>query len=887
MALLQSTAMKRLIVVDISSFIFRAFFAIRPMSAPDGTPVNAVYGVLTMLMKLLQNYNPTHVILARDTSGGSFRNEIYPEYKANRGAPPDELIPQFALINKLIEVMEIPHAADNKYEADDIIGSIVVQFKKDFDEILIASGDKDLMQFVDDNVKMVDTMKDKTYDRKGVYEKMGVYPEQIIDYLSLLGDSSDNIPGVKGIGAKGASKLLAEYKTLESVIENLESVSNKRAKTALENGIDNAHLSKSLVKIVTDLELGLKPDDLLYTMEGHEGFVDYLDELNFKSIKNKISSGAGNSVSITRPKAFIDYKVLAKKEEVEELVNSLEAEDQVYIEAFFEDDEYHTLNPVCYCVSSGEKNTIIYQEKFDIAEFVLKISGIKDLLIATPNAKMIYFCHFKFASEKFPKVIDLTQAHFVLDPEKKHSLQTMALEYISENIPLLKELKKENREDVASQKNFEFGMAKRGYCGIRVFPWLKTKLDKSGFGNIYFDLDQPLQLILAKMEWEGVSLDVKFYEELEGQFTKATDEILEEVKKISGDDVNLKSPKQVGKLLFEDLELPVIKKTKTGYSTDSSVLETLANMGESEIPALILKYREIEKLNSTYVKALPQLVHSDGKLRTHFNQHVAQTGRLSSDKPNLQNIPIRTENGRLLRKGFKAAKGHKLIGADYSQVELRLLAHFSEDEVMVDAFNNDQDIHAQTASEIFGMPLKDVTSEKRSYAKAINFGLMYGQSSFGLSQMLNIPQKEAKSYISEYFTRFHSVKAYLDSLKEKCEKTGFSETMMGRRRFIKDINSTNRQVKSMAERMAINSPIQGTAADIIKLAMINIDQELNKRKLKSKMILQVHDELIFEVPDAEVEEMQTLIQEQMENVVELRIPLKVDLNTAENWYDLK
>lgn len=879
--------MKRLVIVDISSFIFRAFFAIRPMSAPDGTPVNAVYGVLTMLMKLLQNYNPTHVVLARDTSGGSFRNEIYPEYKANRGAPPEELVPQFALINKLIEVMEIPNLADQRHEADDIIGSLVVQFKKDFDEVLIASGDKDLMQFVGDHVKMVDTMKDKTYDRKGVYEKMGVYPEQVMDYLSLLGDSSDNIPGVKGIGAKGAAKLLEEYQTLDKILENIGNISNKRANTALEKGVDQAHLSRSLVKIVTDMKLGIKAEDLVYSMEGHEGFLDYLDELNFKSIKNKINAGAGNAAAITRPKAFIDYNVLKKKDEVEAWLEVVAGEDQVFLEAFFEDDDYHSLNPICYAVATGEKNILIYQKDYDIAEFVLKLSAIEGLLIATPNSKVIYFCHFKYASEKFPRVLDMTQAHFVLDPEKKHSLQTMALEFVSENVALLKELKKENREDVASQRNFEFGLAKRAYSGIRVFPWLNKRLTQSGYGEVYSELDAPLQLILAKMEWEGVSLDVNFYQKLEEEFTKKTDEILKEVKKVSGDEVNLKSPKQVGKLLFEDLELPVIKKTKTGFSTDSSVLEALDRMGESDIPGLILKYREIEKLNSTYVKALPQLVHQDGKLRTHFNQHVAQTGRLSSDKPNLQNIPIRTENGRLLRKGFKAAKGFELIGADYSQVELRLLAHFSEDEVMLDAFNNDQDIHAQTASEIFGIPLKDVSSEKRSYAKAINFGLMYGQSSYGLSQMLNIPQGEAKSYINEYFTRFSSVKSYLDSLIEKCEKTGYSETLFGRRRYIKDITSTNRQVKSMAERMAINSPIQGTAADIIKKAMIHIDHELATKGMETKMILQVHDELIFEVPQDEVTEMEKLVKNQMENVVELKIPLKVDLNTANNWYDLK
>ena len=879
--------MKRLIVVDISSFIFRAFFAIRPMTSPKGVPVNAVYGTLTMLMKLLQNYNPTHVVLARDIKGGSFRNEKYDQYKANRGAPPDDLIPQFALIEELIQKMEIPALGVPNYEADDVIGAFVTQFKNDFDEIFIASSDKDLMQFIDGPIKMLDTMKDKIYGRDEVFEKMGVYPEQIVDYLSLLGDASDNIPGVKGIGAKGASKLLAEYSTLDEVFKNIELIANKRAKTALEKHGQDAKLSKELVTIVTDLELGFKPDDLKYTMEGHDGFLEFLDELNFKSIRAKVSAGAGNSVTNTKPKTYIDYEVIKAKDKYDSIIESLAGEDQVYLEAFFTHDDYHQLDPIVFGLSTGDKNYVFYAEDFPFIDAVLEMVKIPDLIIATTNVKTIYSCMLKHNINSTVNVFDLTQAHFVFDPEKKHNLQSMALEFLSENVPLIKELRKENFEEITSQKSFEFGFAKRLYCGVRIYPWLARKLKETGTEKIYTELDAPLMPILTRMEIEGVSLDTAYYSKLESEFTKITTDINNNVKEKSGKEVNLKSPKQVSALLFEDLGLPVIKKTKTGASTDSSVLETLDKMGESEIPGLILKYREIEKLNSTYVKALPELVHADGKLHTHFNQHIAQTGRLSSDKPNLQNIPIRTENGRKLRKGFKAKDGHVLLGADYSQVELRLLAHFSEDEVMVNAFNGDQDIHAQTASEIFEIDLEDVTKEDRSYAKAINFGLMYGQSSFGLSQMLGISPGEAKAYITNYFVRFNRVKSYLDELKEKCEETGYSETMYGRRRYIKDINSSNRQVKSMAERMAINSPIQGTAADIIKKAMLNIDAALKEEKLKSTMILQVHDELIFEVPENEIEKMKVLVKEHMENVVELIIPLKVDMGTATNWYDLK
>ena len=879
--------MKRLIIVDISSFIFRAFFAIRPMHTPNGEPVNAVYGTLTMLIKLLSNYSPTHVVLARDLPGGSFRNERYTEYKANRGAPPDDLVPQFAMIEKLIEKMEIPHKAIQRYEADDLIGSFATQFKDQFDEILIASGDKDLMQFVGDNIKMLDTMKDKTFGREEVFEKMGVWPEQIVDYLSLLGDTSDNIPGVKGIGAKGASKLLDEYKTLDELMKNISELTNKRAKTALEKNGDDAYLSRDLVNIVTDLDLEMSVDDLSYTMEGHEGFLDYLDELNFKSLKAKVTAGAGNSVTVTKPKTYIDYEVIKDTNSFDDLLEVIKNEDQIYLEAFFEKDDYHFLDPLVYGIATVEKNYIIHSGEYPFTNTLKLISDIDDLLIVSSNVKTIYMSLFKEDIQKEINVFDITQAHFVADPEKKHDLNTLALEFLQEGLPLVKELRKENFEDVASQRNFEYGFAKRLHCGIRVYPWLIKKLAESKTQKIYEEMDAPLMPILAAMEWYGVNLDCEELSKLEVEFTKITEEINKEVFEISKKEVNLKSPKQVRELLFEDLDLPVIKKTKTGPSTDSSVLEELDKMGESKIPGLILKYREIEKLNSTYVKALPQLIHKDGKLRTHFNQHVAATGRLSSDKPNLQNIPVKSENGRRIRKGFKSSEGTVLLGADYSQVELRLLAHFSEDKVMVDAFLDNQDIHSQTASEIFDINLSDVTKEQRGYAKAINFGLMYGQSSFGLSQMLGISRGEAKDYIDQYFERFHSVKSYLDTLKERCEESGYSETLHGRKRFIKDINSTNRQVKSMAERMAINTPIQGTAADILKIAMLNIDKEIKSRSLKSKMLLQVHDELIFEVPNDEVDEMNMLVREQMEGVVSLKVPLKVDIGISDNWYELK
>lgn len=878
---------KKLIIVDISSFIFRAFFAVRPMTTPDGRPVNAVYGVLTMLTKLINSYNPSHIVLARDTSGGSFRNEIYPAYKANRGPAPDDLIPQFEMINKLIEVMQIPNKALANYEADDLIGSMVVQYKDSFDEVLIASGDKDLMQFVDDKVKMLDTMKDIIYGRDEVKTKMGVWPEQVKDYLSMIGDTSDNIPGVKGIGAKGASKLLEEYQTLESIIENIEHLKNKRAKTSLENGIESAYLSKKLVNIITDIDLGMEPKDLAYSLEPNEEFLNYLDELNFKTLKSKLQSNS-SVISETRQSVAIGFDAVKDEKKWESVLKLIGDHDAIYLDCIFRDGGYHELTPHALGMAVGEKNFVIYPSEIKpFSKLIKDILEFDDVMLVSVNTKVITCAAIKEGIELKNPIFDITQAHFVIDPDKKHDLGSITLEYLSENVITIKELLKESLEQEQSIRNFEFALARRAYYGIRVYPWLLRKLKELELSSVYYDLDLPMMNILSKMEMEGISLDTKFYEELELDFQKQVDAIDEKVKEISESEVNLKSPKQVSELLFTKLGLPIIKKTKTGASTDSSVLTTLDMMGQSEIPGMILKFREIDKLLSTYVKTLPKLVHEDQKIHTHFNQFVAATGRLSSDNPNLQNIPIRSENGRKLRKGFIPTEGHVLLGADYSQVELRILAHLSEDEVMVNAFKNDEDIHAQTAAEILGMDLKEVTKENRSVAKAVNFGLMYGQSSFGLSESLGISRGEAKDYITAYFEKFHRVKAFLDSLKEECEEKGYTETIFGRKRVIKDISSTNRQVKSMAERMAINTPIQGTAADIIKKAMIEIDEELVTQKLKSKMLLQVHDELIFEVPENEIEIMKVLVKDKMENIIQLKVPLKVDMGVGTNWYELK
>jgi DNA polymerase-1 len=892
--------MKKLIVVDVSNFIFRAFFAIRPLTSPEGVPVNAVYGVLTMFLKLLSQYRPTHILMARDTAGGSFRNELYDQYKANRTEPPEDLIPQFALIKELIEKMGLPYSEDNNYEADDIIGSAVTQWKEDFDEILIASGDKDLMQFVGDNIKMLDTMKDKIYDNNGVFEKMGVYPNQIVDYLSMVGDSSDNIPGMKGIGAKGAAKLLAEHGTLEKCIEVKDTFTGKKLTTAFGEYLEDGLLSKKLIQIVTDVDLKKTAQETAISFYPSDELIAFLEGLGFKSAINKLMDlrkaeydASGEQTSLPAGVISLEHTIVNSEDEFKNLLEIVDSVEVLALHTEYDSgDIFKREVSSCSISVDGDNSYFVPFDKTSkltkdhLNHLFQKTWGQEDLEVISEHWKRDFFYAGHNEIEIRCKAFDTTQVHYILDPGSKHDIISSSKEYFDYS------LEERPKKDLFLQ---EFDLhAKSRFCGsraalsYRLANAYRPELKEKSLSSLYEELDRPLIPILSQMERAGVELDIDQLKVMEESLEEALGNIEAEIFEVTKEEINLNSPKQVGELLFTKLELPVIKKTNTGYSTDSSVLETLDGKNLSPIPGLILQYRELGKLLSTYVKTLPELVHShDKRLHTHFNQHVAATGRLSSNNPNLQNIPIRTELGRKVRKAFVAKEGYKLIGADYSQVELRLLAHFSQDKTMLAAFNNGEDIHRQTASEILGIALKDVTPEERSKAKAVNFGLMYGQSSFGLAGQLKISRKEAKDYITNYFENFSSVKGYLDGLKEKAEETGYAITLFGRKRFLPDIRSKNRTVKSMAERVAINSPIQGTAADIIKLAMIRVDKALRENNFSAKLLLQVHDELIIEAPDEEVDKIKALVKEAMEGAVELSVPLTVDVGVGKDWFSLK
>ena len=876
--------MKRLIIVDVSNYIFRAYFAIRPLHAPDGTPVNAVYGVLSMIHNMIKKYQPTHLIIAKDTKEGSFRKEVYVDYKANRTDPPDELIPQFSLVDELISALKIPEIKMARYEADDIIGSIAVQWKNNFDEILIASGDKDLMQFVTGPVKMLDTMKEKTFEREDVKDKFGVYPEQIVDYLALIGDSSDNIPGVPGIGPKGAQNLLEEFGNLETILDSVDKIKNKRCQTALAENKEKALLSHKLASIIQDLPLPLSVDDSRYALQVDDDVVNFLEKVGFRSWLTKLSEFKVEKKETTSE--TVSHKspeIPVIKAELSDLKKLLEA-PKISLEVCSIDsmDQIQTCSRI---VASSENMSIYIEMNLENNNEILNaINDYSGLIICYQTKPLLLQLRLAGITPKV-RVFDVAQAHFNLSPDIRHDFSTITEEFLFERFSEVK-----GQADLfgsVSEDELKSLGIKTQYL-LLLEEILRKKMRELGVERAYDDLDIPLINVLAAIELEGISLDVDFFKTLEINFAGQIETIEEKVKAIAGDKINLRSPKQVGELLFEKLQLPVVKKTKTGYSTDAEVLNELAAMNISEIPELLLNYRELEKLQSTYVKTLPLLINGkSNKIHSHFQPSNAATGRLSSDNPNLQNIPVRTENGRKLRRGFVPSKDRTLISADYSQVELRILAHFSQDPNMLDAFKHDLDIHRQTAAEIFEIPLEKVTKDERNSAKAINFGLMYGQTSFGLSQALRISQGEAKKYITNYFKKFQAVKTFLDGLKELAEEKGYCETLFGRKRTLADIRSTNRQVKAMAERIAINSPIQGTAADIIKLAMINIQNELEAQKLKSKMILQVHDELIFDVVSEEIELMKDLIRHHMENAVELSIPLKVEMGVGQNWYDLK
>lgn len=865
---------QRFVILDGSSLMYRAFYALPPLTDSQGRPTNAIFGFSNMLTKLLGELQPDKLVIAFDKGRTTFRTERYAEYKGTRDKTPEELLAQIPLLHEFAAAFGISFIEKERYEADDIIGTLAVKAAGAGHEVMVVTGDRDALQLVRPNLKVLLTKKGiselKEYDEAAFQEEYGFEPIKLIDLKGLMGDTSDNIPGVPGVGPKTASKLLLEYGSLEEVLNNIENISGKKLKERLTENKEQAILSKELATIelnVPEMELdwesyGITPD--------HERMKSFCDGYELKAVwKNFVKIyGEGEAelvLDFSAPALDVDlsYAVWDKDAAAKELAA---AESVAVCGLFSGKAPFVKLTGAAVCLWPAKKLGYIDAEGLAVLQEVMaeKPAVVKGL-------KAYYQAGVKPADSFF----DIELAAYLLSPEaNKYELDRLVQEYL----PTLR--KPENLSGVEAEAVWE------AYALASLQPVLAAKLKELQMDKLYEEIELPLVEVLAAMEQNGIYINreelVKKGEELEARLQS----LQQDIYVLAGTEFNINSPKQLGEVLFERLELPPVKKTKTGYSTNAEVLESLRD--KHPVVEQVLHYRTLSKLKSTYIDGLQELIGAEGRIYTSFNQTVTATGRLSSSDPNLQNIPVRTEEGKAIRALFEPGAGYDcLLSADYSQIELRILAHVSQDELFMDAFRQNQDIHARTASEVFGTPLEQVTGEQRRHAKAVNFGIVYGISDFGLAKDLHIARKDAKNYIDNYFARYTGVKKFIDDTVEGAHKDGFVKTIFNRRRDLPAINSRNFMQRSLAERMAMNTPIQGAAADIIKLAMIAVYHKLQEAGVKSRVLVQVHDELVLEVVNSEREQVEAILKETMENVVKLSVPLLVDMHAGKNWAEAK
>ncbi len=888
---------EKLFLIDGNSFCYRAFYAIRHLRTSGGRPTNAVYGFITMLDRIIKQEKPAYLAIAFDLAGPTFRHKKFKDYKAQRKPMPDELIEQMPLIKEVIRAYNIPIFEKEGFEADDVLATLSRKAEKEEIDVYIATGDKDMLQLVNSRIKVYSPHKENLiYGREKVKEKYGLEPEKIVEVMALAGDSIDNIPGVPGIGEKTAIQLIKKFGTLEKVLANIEEINNPRIYQALKEFSDQARLSKELATL--DAGVPLEVDFSEFKLEAPDTKKLYrlFKELEFKALLKDLSSGI--------EMAEVDYRLVSSKQEFDLLFDKIRELKEISLDFETTDRDPMKAEPVgiSFCWEESKAYYVTFNAPgrdnpagqglnpdyvFKRLKPILEDEKVKKY---GQNIKYELIILANLGIDLKGISFDTMLASYLLNPSKSnHSLDEISLEYLDYKMISLKELlgkgkSKLNIKDVAIEKLCEYSCedADITFCLKKI---LEPKLQEKGLYKLFQEVEIPLIKVLARMEMSGVAIDAGFLAAMSERMQESLAKLTKEIYALAGLEFNINSPKQLREILFEKLKLPVVKRTKTGASTDVGVLARLASM--HRLPATVLEYRELNKLKSTYVDALPQLVnHRTGRLHTSFNQTVTATGRLSSSQPNLQNIPIKTETGRKIRKAFVTGEPTAVIvSADYSQVELRLLAHLSEDESLIEAFRKGLDIHRYTASLVFGVEEKDVTSQMRNTAKMVNFGINYGMSSYGLSKSLGIEIEKAGEFIDSYFARYPGVKGYVASQIRKARDKGYVTTILNRRRYIPEINSPNKSIREFAERIAINTPVQGSAADLIKVAMINIDSEMLKRTLSTKMILQVHDELVFEVPADELEEIKNLVKEKMEQVVPLKVPIKVEIKTGKNWFE--
>jgi len=880
----------RLFLIDGSSYVFRAFYAIGRLSTSKGFPTNAIFGFTSMLLKVLREMKPEYVAVVFDVKGPTFRDEIYADYKANRPDMPEGLEPQIPYIKRIIEAYNIPVIEKEGYEADDIIGTIAKEVAKQGMDVVIVTGDKDMFQLVDERIRTLDTMKDRSFGPREVVERYGINPEEITDVMALMGDSIDNIPGVPGIGEKTAVALIKQYKTLGNLLANREKVSKKKLVEALTRFGEQAKLSKRLATISTDVPLAYGLQDFVLSEPDVERLKEIFRELEFSKFLKEITS---ETLSVE------DYYLVNEEDQFSNLVGELKV-----CRGFSFDFETTSRNPMlaelvglsfsfkphqAFYIPLGhrypgvprqlDKEFVLGELKPLFADEKLKKYG--------QNMKYEYVLLKRSGIELRGIACDTMVASYLVNPTKhNHNLEEIAREYLDHRMISYKDVVGSGKKQVTFDQ-VELNTAKNYSCEdsdvtFLVSHILLPKLEDEGLKDLFDEVEIPLIKVLAPMEMNGVKIDRSLLEEMSKEFEGKIASIADRIYLLAGEQFNINSSQQLAKILFEKLKLPKVKRTKTGVSTDTEVLTKLAQ--QHDLPGELLAYRSLSKLKSTYIDALPKLINPrTGRVHTSYNQTVTATGRLSSSDPNLQNIPIRSEEGKRIRQAFIPEEGWLMLSADYSQIELRILAHLAGDSTLCEAFHRDEDIHARTASNIFGIPLEDVTPEMRRQAKVINFGIIYGMSAFGLGKELDIEPKVASAYIEGYFQKYQGVKEYIDSSLRESREKGYVTTLLGRRRYLPEINSSNQIARNAAERTAINTPIQGTAADLIKVAMIQIHRRLKDLNLSTKMVMQVHDELVFECPEGELEQASRIIREGMEGVMKCSVPLRVSIACGRNW----
>ena len=875
----------KLILIDGNSIAYRAFFALPLLNNDKGVYTNAVYGFTTMLMRLLEQEKPTHIMVAFDAGKTTFRHETYKEYKGGRQKTPPELSEQFPLLRQLLDALQIKHYELENYEADDIIGTLSKRANEKDWEVQVISGDKDMLQLVSENVKVKVTKKGisdvATYTPSSLKEEMEITPEQVIELKALMGDKSDNIPGVPGVGQKTAAKLLKQYETLENLYEHVEEVSGKKLKENLTNHKEDAFMSRELATINQSAPVEIEIDDVAYEGYQEDKVRDMFLELGFQSLLNRIDGEEEQQEE--KELESISYEVI-------DMVTKDILADKSAFHMEILGDNYHTEKIHGAAIVNEKGNYFIpvaaLEESKDFKEWVENQEATKVVF----DAKKITVLLNRLGMSVEGITFDLLLASYIVDPsENNHDIPAISHRFDEKQVLFDEEVygKGAKLKLPADEKVWQEHIVRKTSLILTLEEKLHQSLEENKQLDLLLDLELPLAVVLGEMEALGVKADRARLEEMGSELKKRLETLEKEIQELAGEPFNVNSPKQLGPILFEKLELPVIKKTKTGYSTAADVLEQLE--GKHPIIEKLLLYRQLKKLDSTYIEGLLKVIDKENqKIHTRFNQALTQTGRLSSIEPNLQNIPIRIEEGRKIRQAFiPSEEGWKILAADYSQIELRVLAHIAKDEKLQQAFKDDMDIHTRTAMEVFHVSEDEVTSDMRRQAKAVNFGIVYGISDYGLSQNLGITRKEAKIFIDRYLESYEGVKQYMKDIVQQAKQDGYVTTLLHRRRYLPEITSRNFNLRSFAERTAMNTPIQGTAADIIKLAMVELDKQIKENNLSSRLLLQVHDELILEVPENELEETQQLVVKVMEQALELAVPLKVDVSYGETWYDAK